>query len=85
LDLIPSVLFTCSLNGLGSVVIGGADLIVAEGGKSLGLEAIAPGRGVGLTGFLRQPEAATVRTNPITNRFANLFSFIILSFVDGLI
>ena len=27
--------------------------------------------------FLRQPEAATVRTNPITNRLANLFSFIL--------
>jgi len=32
-----------------------------------------------------QPEAATVRTNPITNRFANLFSFIFFSFMGGLI
>jgi hypothetical protein len=45
----------------------------------------APGSPVTLTGFFRQPEAATVRTNPITNRFANLFSFIFFSFSGGLI
>ena len=44
-----------------------------------------PGSGIVLTGFLRQPEAAIVNTNPITNRFANLFSFIFFSLMGGLI
>ena len=57
-----------------------SELIGHPGRYPVGFGVRDPGSMVVLTGFFRQPEAATVRTNPITNRLANLFSFIFLIF-----